>query len=71
MNVKFGLGVLGIETDGGAAGELDSGFSGHINVGADYWIEDDTTLAIEAQYSGFGQAHKSSLGGRLTFSRQF
>ena len=71
MNVKFGLGVLGIETDGGETGELESGFSGHINVGADYWIEDDTTLAIEAQYSGFGQADKSSLGGRLSFSRRF
>ena len=71
MELRFGFGVESMDADRSEGGGPESGFQGRIGFGADYWIENRTSLAFDTYYSGIGQSGRSRFGAGLTFLLTF
>ena len=70
LTLRLEAGVEGTSTGGDVGENPDSGFHGRIGFGAEYGLEDRTSLAFEAGYSGIGGSRRS-LGAGLTFLLRF
>ena len=70
LTLRLEAGIEGTSTGGVAGGDSDRGFHGRVGFGAEYGLEDRTSLAFEAGYSGIGGSRRS-LGAGMTFLLRF
>ena len=71
MALKLGFGLSGTHTGRGSGENPNSGFRGRIGFGANYRMENRTSLAFETYYSGIGRSGRRRLGAGLTFLLRF